>query len=378
MASDITPGNIDGTFPIAGIDNDSQGFRTNFTNTSTNLSEAKAEIEDLQNKAILKSPLTGDSVTDNDMLGEVLQAATLLDTRETIFAHGTLTGPVPLDHQSGQFQTVTSSGSLVVSFVNFPTTTFGRVRLEVTITNIAHTVTIPSTVTIGVDSVRGLSGQIITFAATGTYVFDFTSDDGVANWTIIDVTPPPGDTFDLIFDTTPQLGGQLDVNGNAIGDGTLELITFTETASAVNQIDIANAATTNGPTISVVGDDTDVDLNIVPKGTGKTVVTALEAPMGINAVVAAAYETVLADAGIMVTLSDGGANTITIPANSAVAYPIGTQLNFQQAGAGTTTIAITTDTLNSAGSLFDLNGQFAVATALKMTATTWTLFGNLA
>lgn len=65
MASDIVPGNIDGTFPIAGIDNDTQGFRTNFTNTATNFTEAKSEIEDLQTKAILKAPLTGESVTDN-------------------------------------------------------------------------------------------------------------------------------------------------------------------------------------------------------------------------------------------------------------------------------------------------------------------------
>ena len=28
-------------------------------------------------------------------------------------------------------------------------------------------------------------------------------------------------SFDIVSDTTPQLGGQLDVNGNAIGDGTL-------------------------------------------------------------------------------------------------------------------------------------------------------------
>ena len=41
MASNIVPGNIDGEFPVAGIDNDSQGFRDNFTNTSTNFTEAK-------------------------------------------------------------------------------------------------------------------------------------------------------------------------------------------------------------------------------------------------------------------------------------------------------------------------------------------------
>ena len=65
MASDINPNNIDGTFPIAGIDNDSQGYRTNFTNTITNFTEAKSEIEDLQSKAILRVPLDGEVSTNN-------------------------------------------------------------------------------------------------------------------------------------------------------------------------------------------------------------------------------------------------------------------------------------------------------------------------
>lgn len=72
----------------------------------------------------------------------------------------------------------------------------------------------------------------------------------------------------IVFDTTPQLGGQLDVNGNAIGDGTLELLSFTETASAVNQVNLTNAATGTGPTIAAAGDDTNIDLNLDGKGTG--------------------------------------------------------------------------------------------------------------
>ena len=52
MASNIVPGNIDGTYPKAGQDNSSQGFRDNFSAISTNFTEAKSEIEDLQtNKA---------------------------------------------------------------------------------------------------------------------------------------------------------------------------------------------------------------------------------------------------------------------------------------------------------------------------------------
>jgi hypothetical protein len=73
---------------------------------------------------------------------------------------------------------------------------------------------------------------------------------------------------EVVEDTSPQLGGQLDVNGNAIGDGTRELVTFTEDGSAVNHVNIENEATGSGPIISAAGDDTNIDLNISAKGTG--------------------------------------------------------------------------------------------------------------
>jgi hypothetical protein len=73
---------------------------------------------------------------------------------------------------------------------------------------------------------------------------------------------------ELVSDTTPQLGGQLDVNGNAIGDGTLELLKFSETGSAVNEFTITNAATGNNPVLSATGDDSNVGLEFTAKGTG--------------------------------------------------------------------------------------------------------------
>ncbi len=73
---------------------------------------------------------------------------------------------------------------------------------------------------------------------------------------------------DLLTDTTPQLGGQLDVNGNAIGDGTLELLKFSETGSAVNEFTIANASTGNNPVLSATGGDTNVGIEFTTKGTG--------------------------------------------------------------------------------------------------------------
>ncbi len=53
----------------------------------------------------------------------------------------------------------------------------------------------------------------------------------------------------------------VDSNGN-------ELITFTETVSAVNQMDVTNAASGAGPIIQSAGNNTNIDFNIKGKGTG--------------------------------------------------------------------------------------------------------------
>ncbi|SVA62941.1 uncharacterized protein METZ01_LOCUS115795, partial [marine metagenome] len=92
------------------------------------------------------------------------------------------------------------------------------------------------------------------------------------------VTIVAGSLTAVVQDGAPQLGGQLDVNGNAIGDGTLELLKFSETGSAVNEFTIANAAAGNGPTLSATGTETDVDINITPKGDGDLILDGLKYP----------------------------------------------------------------------------------------------------
>ena len=52
-----------------------------------------------------------------------------------------------------------------------------------------------------------------------------------------------------------------DTNGN-------EEIIFTATASAVNELTVANAATGNNPNVSASGSDADVGINLTPKGVG--------------------------------------------------------------------------------------------------------------
>jgi hypothetical protein len=82
----------------------------------------------------------------------------------------------------------------------------------------------------------------------------------------------------LSNDYAPQLSAVLDTNGNDIvidtggaieDDSNNEYIKFSKTASAVNEITVANAATTGAPNVSVTGSDTNIDLNLTPKGIGR-------------------------------------------------------------------------------------------------------------
>ena len=52
-------------------------------------------------------------------------------------------------------------------------------------------------------------------------------------------------------------------------DSGLQQLTFSKTASAVNEFTMANAATGNAPALSATGDDTNIDMNLTPKGIGR-------------------------------------------------------------------------------------------------------------
>jgi len=121
-------------------------------------------------------------------------------------------------------------------------------------------------------------------------------------------------SFDIVTDTSPQLGGMLDINGNAIGDGTLELLKFVETGSAVNELTITNNSTGNNPILSATGTDTNVGITLTPKGTGEIVIGTANLNYAGTAVTATGAElNKLAGVG---TLKQAGLETIWIPASA--------------------------------------------------------------
>ena len=187
MASTINPNNIDGAYPVAGQDNDSQGFRDNFTNTKTNFAYAAAEITDLQNKAVLKSALTGTTL-DNNMGGSILSNAQLQDMSETKVSLGSVSGSQTLNYAAGPYFTLGTSGPISLSFSNLsPAGTLSRFRVQINVTSISHTITLPASVTIGVSNTQGLNSNIITFNQTGVYEFEFETSDSGGTVSIFDL-----------------------------------------------------------------------------------------------------------------------------------------------------------------------------------------------
>ena len=110
------------------------------------------------------------------------------------------------------------------------------------------------------------SGTSVTWATTdkGTKLLYAKADDAT-NPNIVDVGFSQITGTETLTNKTlesPKIGtGLFDSNGN-------ESIKFTATGSAVNEITVTNAATSGDPAISATGDDTNIDLNLVAKGTG--------------------------------------------------------------------------------------------------------------
>ena len=189
MTSNINPNNIDGTYPVAGQDNNSQGFRDNFTNTKTNFQYASDEITDLQNNAVLKSALTGTTL-NNDMLGSIVSNGVVVDFGLTRIALGTVSGSQTINYALGHYQTLSTGGSVSLAFSNFPAAgTAGIVFVQVGITNVSHTLTLPSSVSVNAQGIQGLntSTNVLTFAALGFYTFQFITTDGGTTVTVNEV-----------------------------------------------------------------------------------------------------------------------------------------------------------------------------------------------
>jgi len=173
MASSIVPGSVDQTFPKAGQDNSSQGFRDNFSAIKNNFQHSKDEIETLQTNTAKTN--AANNFTDNE-----ITRAKLKDTSESVYDHGSVgSGSITLNHENGHYQTATVTADTTFDFINFPPTgSLGRIVLDVTVAIGATTLVFPSA-TIKADNVNGSDGTSDSIApGLGRVLYEFMTPDG--------------------------------------------------------------------------------------------------------------------------------------------------------------------------------------------------------
>ena len=185
MTSLINPNNIDTSYPVAGQDNSTQGFRTNFTNIKQNFQYAEDEINALQTNGAVNNAA-------NNFNNNLIYAARMQDIAFTKITDSSAAGAIILNFAAGQYYSLVTDGSTSLTFSNWPAageSAVGYMRLQVQVTNVAHTVTIAANNSEGgaaLINATELQGYVaanaytgtITFPATGYYDFEFSCYDG--------------------------------------------------------------------------------------------------------------------------------------------------------------------------------------------------------
>ncbi len=223
MTSQINPNNINGDYPVPGVPNNSQGMRDNFTNTKTNFQFAATEISDLQLNGVFKAALTGTTL-DNNMNDNLIYAVQLSDVSWKLVTLAASSGSVTIDYSAANWYVMPSqTGNVSLAFSNFPTAgTAGAVRFRIVVSNTAYTLTLPAAVSLGTTGIQGLASNVITFTATGTYDFEFSTIDGGTTVTVTDLS-------------RPKLGSGQAAIGYATGAGsTVTQITSRTTGVTIN------------------------------------------------------------------------------------------------------------------------------------------------
>jgi hypothetical protein len=113
MASNITADTIDSAFPVAGQDNNSQGFRDNFTLIKNSLVAAKSEIETLQDD-------TAKLNVDNNFNGVKLENYKQTKVTEVIDSLGELTANTDISWEAGSYQQLQVAADIQLTLADWP------------------------------------------------------------------------------------------------------------------------------------------------------------------------------------------------------------------------------------------------------------------
>ena len=176
MASTITnfSNSINVNYPVPGQDNDSQGFRTNFSSIQSALTIASDEITNLQVNSV--------NLNDtNDFGNNVVKKASLQAVNQVVYEVSTSTisaGNILIDYNNGNYQRIEldTTATYTITLQNYPTDTSLAKSVRFEIVRDVSNITINWS---GGNEVLSRSGNTITYSDPGICIWDiWTTNDG--------------------------------------------------------------------------------------------------------------------------------------------------------------------------------------------------------
>ena len=238
MSSNINPNNINGNFPVAGQDNDSQGFRDNFTNILNNFSFASSEVTDLQNSinnirlyvatngnvspyyANVAQSLTVNKTSS--LIGDVLASANVTITGNLIVTGNIYeTGTITITQQEIVAGNITTSGNILANNITTLAGTNGNLSLD---PDGSGWITANGNIRVSgsISNVAGLQAVAIGNVTPGSAAFTTATTGGLQAQAIGNVTPGSGAFTTGSFTSNVTLANLL-VNNNGAVTGALNV-----------------------------------------------------------------------------------------------------------------------------------------------------------
>lgn len=189
MASNINSADVDALYPIAGQDNDSQGFRDNFSTIKNSLSTAASEITALQDKTAgvaASAIVESGSTVGGDWNGFYIQDANFRANVEEVYVIGNVTSNQNINWTNGHYQTVQAGDDITLTLTNWPASgKLGKMRLAITSDGDSRVVTIGATGmrndgATGWTSTNSTSVTVTASSNTNPHILEFwTTDAGL-------------------------------------------------------------------------------------------------------------------------------------------------------------------------------------------------------
>ena len=188
-------------------------------------------------------------------------------------------------------------------------------------------------------------------------------------------------TVDSIIIDGTNIGHTSDTDAIAISSGGV--VTFSQVplfpADTIETADIqADAVTGAKIADNAIDSEHYTDGSIDTAHIADNQITPAKIAGEVNAQTASSYTLVIGDAFKTLTMTNSGANTVTIPPNSSVAFTVGDRIDIIMAGAGTTSV--------TGGSGVSVNGittgtgaiaaQYSAVSCIKTGTDAWLLVGN--